>query len=38
MTHYSDEEIAQLMKTFYHTRWYAIEHLRGSLGRLLQLT
>lgn len=34
VTHYSDEEIGSLMKTFLHTAWYAIESLRGSLGRL----
>lgn len=35
VTHFSDEEIRELMKIFLHTRWYNTECLRGSLGRLL---
>lgn len=36
VSHFSDSEITQLMKVFLHTKWYAVECLRGSLGRLLQ--
>lgn len=36
LTHYTDLEIQQLMRAFYHTTWYATEQLKGSLGRLQQ--